>query len=689
MLGKVQINLEDLLLAYQKMCWVHYLALTYETHRDICKIVHSTSRGHEAIQLALAWHLKPIDYIYPYYRDESVLLGIGMTPYQMILQLLAKKEDPFSGGRMYYAHPSLRDEDKPKIPYQSSATGMQAIPSTGAAHGIKYKEKQQLFSSDEELPIVICSLGDGAITEGEVSESFQEAVLHKLPIIYVIQDNGWSISAKSPEFTAMSPIEFAKGFKGLETISVDGWDFIECYETMRKTVETVRKERRPFMVHAKVPLLHHHTSGVRKEWYRDPEDLAQLSQICPRFTLKNQLLSIGIEESVLNEIENEAEKYIAEEFQKAIQAEEPALESLFEHVYAPTLITEEKGERTPKDGKEVVMVDAALHALEELMKVYPELVFYGQDVGGELGGVFREAALLAKKFGDSRVFNTPIQEAYIIGSTAGMSAVGCKPVVEVQFADYIWPGLNQLFTELSRSCYLSNGKWPVQSLIRVPIGAYGGGGPFHSSSVESVLCNIKGIKVVYPSNAADLKGLFKAAFLDPNPVVMLEHKGLYWSKVPGSKAARTIEPDENYVIPLGKGRVFLEASQEAIDNGESCLVVTYGMGVHWALNAAQKFHQQVEILDLRTLMPVDWDLISERVKVHNKVLVVTEESTVNTYAEALAGRIGREFFKFLDAPVKVIGSENVPAIPVNMNLEAFMLPNADKVAQVIQEILDF
>jgi len=689
MLGVVQINLEDLLNAYEKMCWVHYMALTYDNHRDICKIVHSTSRGHEAIQLAIAWHLKPIDYVYPYYRDESVLLGIGMTPYQMMLQLLAKKEDPFSGGRMYYAHPSLRDSDKPKIPYQSSATGMQAIPSTGAAHGIKYKEKQKLFLPDEELPIVICSLGDGAITEGEVSEAFQEAVLHQLPIIYVIQDNGWSISAKSYEFTAMSPIEFAKGFKGLETISIDGWDFIECYETMRKTVETVRKERRPFLVHAKVPLLHHHTSGVRKEWYRSPSELESLLQICPRITLRNQLLNMGIEESVVINIEQEAEKLISEEFQKAIQAEEPSLDSLFEYIYAPSPITEEKGERTPQNGQEVVMVDAALHALEELMKEYPELVFYGQDVGGELGGVFREAALLAKKFGDNRVFNTPIQEAYIIGSTAGMSAVGCKPVVEVQFADYIWPGINQLFTELSRSYYLSNGKWSIQSLIRVPIGAYGGGGPFHSSSVESVLCNIKGIKVAYPSNAADLKGIFKAAFLDPNPVVLLEHKGLYWSKVPGSKAARTIEPDENYVIPLGKGRIFLNASQSAIDNGESCLVVTYGMGVHWALNAAQKFNQQVEILDLRTLMPVDWDLISERVKIHNKVLVVTEESTVNTYAEALAGRIGREFFKLLDAPVKIVGSENVPAIPVNMNLETFMLPNADKVALAIQEILDF
>ncbi len=689
MLGVVQINLEDLLSAYQKMCWVHYMAWTYENHRDICKIVHSTSRGHEAIQLAIAFHLKPVDYVYPYYRDESILLGIGMTPYQMMLQLLAKKDDPFSGGRMYYAHPSLRDEDKPKIPYQSSATGMQAIPSTGAAHGIKYKEKQKLFAENEVLPIVVCSLGDGAITEGEVSEAFQEAVLHQLPIIYVVQDNGWSISARTSEFTAMSAVEFAKGFKGLETISIEGWDFIESYETMRKVVETVRKERRPFMVHAKVPLLHHHTSGVRKEWYRSTQELENLLQICPRITLRNQLLNMGIEESILLEIEKEAERYISEEFQKAVQAEEPPLESLYEHVYAPTPVTEERGERTPRGGKEVVMVDAALHALEELMKVYPELVFYGQDVGGELGGVFREAALLAKKFGDNRVFNTPIQEAYIIGSTAGMSAVGCKPVVEVQFADYIWPGLNQLFTELSRSYYLSNGKWSIQSLIRVPIGAYGGGGPFHSSSVESVLCNIQGIKVVYPSNAADLKGLFKAAFLDPNPVVLLEHKGLYWSKVPGSKAAKAIEPDENYIIPLGKARIFLEASQEAIENGESCLVITYGMGVHWALNAAQKFNQQVEILDLRTLMPVDWNLISERVKVHNKVLVVTEETTVNTYAEALAGRIGREFFKFLDGPVQVVGSANVPAIPVNTYLEEFMLPNADKVADAILELLNF
>jgi 2-oxoisovalerate dehydrogenase E1 component len=217
------------------------------------------------------------------------------------------------------------------------------------------------------------------------------------------------------------------------------------------------------------------------------------------------------------------------------------------------------------------MVDSALFAIRELMEKHPECLLYGQDVGARLGGVFREAATLAQKFGDNRVFNTPIMEAFIIGSTVGMSVAGLKPIVEVQFADYIWPGLNQLFTEVSRSCYLSNGKWPISCIIRVPIGAYGSGGPYHSSSVESVLLNIRGIKICYPSTGADLKGLMKAAYYDPNPVVMLEHKGLYWSKIKGTEDAKTVEPDEDYIIPLGKGRVVIEASQTNIEKGKTAL----------------------------------------------------------------------------------------------------------------------
>src|SRR5206468_5377709 len=211
-----------------------------------------------------------------------------------------------------------------------------------------------------------------------------------------------------------------------------------------------------------------------------------------------------------------------------------------------------------------------------------ECVVYGQDVGKRLGGVFREAATLGEKFSDVRVFNTAIQEAYIIGSTVGMSAVGVKPIVEVQFADYIYPGFNQLVTEVSKSCYLTCGKFPVQTVIRVPIGAYGGGGPYHSASIETTLLSIKGIKIVYPSNAADMKGLLKAAFLDPNPVLMLEHKGLYWSKVPGTEDAKTIEPSDDYIIPLGKGNVVLKADPSKVSSGESCVIITYGMGVYWS-----------------------------------------------------------------------------------------------------------
>ncbi|MDW8158900.1 MAG: thiamine pyrophosphate-dependent enzyme [Bacteroidia bacterium] len=689
---KVRIESDTLLNAFELMSYVSEMALVYDQNRELCKYVHSTSRGHEAIQLAAAFLLKPFDYVYPYYRDESILLGIGMEPYDLMLQLLAKKDDPFSGGRHYYAHPSLRLPDKPKIPYQSSATGMQAIPATGAAHGLKYLEEQGLakYADADHTPIVVCSLGDGAITEGEVSEAFQMAVLHKLPIIYLIQDNNWSISAYKDEFAAMSAPEFAKGFPGLEVRQVDGADFLECYQTLSQVYATVRRERRPFLVHAPVPLLGHHTSGVRKEWYRPQEEYLDAQTKDPYVILRKQLIEIGFAPSILDDIEQRARQKVRESFERAKNAPDPGPEDLHTYYYAPTPVTEEKGERVPVNNKgEVVMVDAALHAMDEILRKHPEALLYGQDVGGRLGGVFREAATLAAKYGKGRVFNTPIQEAYIIGSTAGMSAVGCKPVVEVQFADYIWPGLNQLFTELSRSYYLSNGKWPIQSLIRVPIGAYGAGGPFHSSSVESILANIRGIKVVYPSNAADMKGLFKAAFYDPNPVVILEHKGLYWSKVPGSKEARTIEPDENYIIPLGKARVAQEADPKEIKRGNSCVIITYGMGVYWAKNGSKSFPGQVEIVDLRTLEPLDWEMVGEAVKRHGKVLVLTEEPPLNSFAEALTGRIARHFFQHLDAPVALLGSEMVPAIPLNSTLEALMLPSAEKVARELEKLLNY
>lgn len=687
MLAEKTITKEVLEKAYMTLCTAKSMTELYEENfKIVSKYVHATSRGHEAIQIATAMQLLPQDYAFPYYRDDSMLLGIGMRPYDLMLQLLAKKEDPFSGGRTYYSHPSLRDEDKPKIPHQSSATGMQAIPSTGVALGMQYKELVGLDDKSlKDKPLVVCSLGDASVTEGEIAEAFQMAALKQLPILYLVQDNGWDISANEEETRAQNAFEYAAGFNGLEAISIDGANFTESYLAIQEVIKTIREERRPILVHAKVPLLNHHTSGVRMEWYRD--DLEEARSRDPYPVLRNQLLSYGFTEDEVKAIEAEAKAVVAKDLDEAMKAEDPKPEDLFTHDFAPTPITEEKGERSPTDKEEVVMVDCALFAVEELMKKHKECLLYGQDVGGRLGGVFREAATLAQKFGDERVFNTPIQEAFIVGSTVGMSAVGLKPIVEVQFADYIWPGLNQLFTEVSRSCYLSNGKWPVSMILRVPIGAYGSGGPYHSSSVESIVTNIRGIKIAYPSNGADLKGLMKAAYHDPNPVVILEHKGLYWSKVKGTDAARTIEPSEDYILPFGKANIVQRIWPQ--DEKETMTIVTYGMGVHWALNATKSMKDVVEVIDLRTLYPLDEETVMESVKKTKKCLVVTEEPTNNSFARALSGKIQEECFRYLDAPVMTIGSENMPAIPLNSTLEQTMIPSTEKVKEKIDELLAY
>ena len=698
----IPISTDVLLRGYCLVVTAKTMAETYEENfRFVSKYVHAVSRGHEAVQVALGMQLLPQDVLGPYYRDDAMMLAIGSTPLDMMLQLMAKRDDPFSGGRQYYCHTSLNDVDKPTIPHLSAATGMQAIPMTGAALGIAYKEAVGLSDkNDDEKPIVVCSFGDASITEGEVSEAFQMAVLKKLPILYLVQDNGWDISANAAETRAQDAAFYAQGFNGLETRRIDGADFAECYTTFNEVIDIIRRERRPFLIHAKVPLLTHHTSGVRKEWYRD--DLEEHFSRDPYPRLRQSMLDAGFTEGDLLDIDNEVKTLVINDFEAAKAAADPTPEDLLTHDFAPTPILEEQGERVPQItksevqteysggiGKPTVMVDAALHAIEELMSQHKECLFYGQDVGRRLGGVFREAATLAEKFGDERVFNTPIQEAFIIGSTVGMSAVGLKPIVEVQFADYIFPGINQLFTEVSRSCYLSNGKFPVSMVLRVPIGAYGSGGPYHSSSVETLITAIRGLKIAYPSNGADLKGLLKAAYYDPNPCIIFEHKGLYWSKVKGTEGAKTIEPDADYMLPFGKANIILKADNECVTKGKSLVVVTYGMGVHWSLNAAKAFKGRIEILDLRTLFPLDEALIFETVKKHGRCLVVTEEAVNPSFAQSLAGRIQEQCFEGLDAPVRTIGAVNMPAIPLNEVLERTMVPSIEKVGEALSLLLDY
>jgi 2-oxoisovalerate dehydrogenase E1 component len=673
---------------FEYMCMAKTLAEKYEANKEVTsKYVHATSRGHEAIQVALGMQLQPCDWVSPYYRDDSILLSIGIKPYELMLQVFAKKDDPFSGGRTYYSHPSLNRDDMPKIIHQSSATGMQAIPTTGIAMGIQYKENEGIDHSNSEKPLVVCSLGDASCTEGEVSEDFQMAALKQFPILFLVQDNEWDISANAEETRAQDISKYAQGFNGIEVRTIDGSNFEESYNTVQEVFGLIREERRPFLIHAKVPLLGHHTSGVRMEWYRD--DLEDAKKKDPYPKLKKLLEKKGVSISDIINTESRIKLEVDEQYERALNAEDPSTDSLQDFIFAPTQITEESGERSPKGKKKTVMVDSALFAVREIMQKHPEALLYGQDVGGRLGGVFREAATLAQTFGGNRVFNTPIQEAFIIGSTVGMSAVGLRPIVEVQFADYIWPGLNQLFTEVSRSYYLSNGKWPVSCVVRVPIGAYGSGGPYHSSSVESVLANIRGVKLVYPSNGADFKGLMKAAYYDPNPVVILEHKGLYWSKIKGTEEAMSVEPSEDYVIPIGKARIVEEADDLHVENGESIGIISYGRGIYWSLEAMKEYKGKVELLDLRSLNPLDHDAMNELCQKHGNIIIVTEESIECSFSLGLAGRLQRDNFKYLDAPIQIVGSVDTPAIPLNSELELTLLPNAEKVSKAIDQIIKF
>ena len=329
---RTSIKKQILTAAFEKLCMAKSMTELYEANfKIVSKYVHATSRGHEAIQVAAGMQLLPQDFAFPYYRDDAMLLGMGLRPFDLMLQLLAKKNDPFSGGRSYYSHPSLREPDKPKIPHQSSATGMQAIPATGLALGIQYKEQLGLKEEANEKPIVLCSMGDASVTEGEVAEAFQMATLRKLPILFLIQDNEWDISATADEFRSQNAAEYAKGFHGLESLSIDGTDFIESFNTLQKVIAIMREERKPFLVHARVPLLNHHTSGVRMEWYRDDLEKEKLRDPYP--ILKNQLLEKGFTPDEVEVIERRAFETVKNDFEKALLEEDPQPDSLYNHIF--------------------------------------------------------------------------------------------------------------------------------------------------------------------------------------------------------------------------------------------------------------------------------------------------------------------------------------------------------------------
>ncbi len=665
--------------AYFLMCATREMDRLYEEKKDVFgRYAHSTSRGHEALQIAAGLQMHPYDYAAPYYRDEALLLAMGIPAGALMRQLLARGDDPFSGGRNGYGSPVLRRDNLPVVPFLGPNTGNHVVAATGMAQGLAYLSSQNL-RSDFDRPVVLCSMGDGALTGGEVAEALQVALLKRLPIIYLVQDNDWSRTARAEEYRAMDPYEFAGGIKGMRRTRVNGADFVQAYESLRLAIEYVRIERMPVFLHAKCPLIGHHSSGLRREQYRPEENLELHRKDDPIIRLRKYLIIEGENEEALEGIDTEARNWVAEELDKVISGESAAHESITLHTFAPiTPAGETPEEETQPEAENITSARIAARTLDKILASGRETLYYGQDVAGMSGGLYGEAAGLAERYGIERVFNMPAQPAYIIGSTLGMAAAGCKPVVEVA-ADQLWAGLNQLVHGLSKSSYLSGGQFPAQVLIRVRTGAYGGGGPFRSGSLESVLLRIPGIKVAYPSDAADLAGLLQSGFNDPNPVVLLEHRGLYGISSPATGAP----------VPLGKARLVQEASAGKREEGSSVALITWGMGVHWAREAAGKLDGAAEILDLRTLYPLDWEAIAGSVKRHNKVLILTEEATHGSFAEALAGRISRELFKLLDAPVFVCGAEAVPAMPLNEALEKAVLPDADKVAKAIEELMAY
>lgn len=673
------------------MCQAKAISDIYEQNRQAIKYVHVPPRGPEAIQIALAFRLLPCDYVCPCYPDDSLLLGLGFSPYTLMLQLLAKHDDIFSNGRAYYGYASYKGADKPTILSSNSHTGIQAIPATGIAQGLQHLKKinSPLYrrGPQDEEPLAVCLLDNVNITEGEVSEAFQAAASNRLPIIYIVQNHTGSDKTATAEAGITSAYELAAGLPGMSRLSIDGADFSESFFAVREVIRKVREGDGPWILQAEMPTLMSDNSGNVREFNRKDRKETDLKD--PLLKIEQQLKLNGCTTDEMLDVIEEARNTIKSDFNRAVSAADPDPSKVKKYVFLPTPVTGESGERNPGNGNKVFIAEASAHALTEIMESHPEVIVLKQNAGRKPVADSSLTDTIGGEFKNQKVFSTNNQKAYIIGSSVGLATTGIKPIIEVQSSDSIYGGMNQLVNEVSKSCYLSCGKFPIPVVIRIPVGTYESGGPYLSISNESALLSVRGIKVVYPSNAADMKGLMKAAFYDPNPVVIFEHRGLRENSIPGAQESGVVEPDEDYVIPLGKGRIALEATPERVEEGDSCCIITYGMGVYWAMNAAEFFPGRVEIIDLRTLYPLDENLVYDTVWRHGKCLVLTEEQLNNSFGEALSGRISSNCFHVLDAPVQVMGALSLPAVPMNTELERAVFPDTEKVKAAIDGLLNY
>ncbi len=631
---------------------------------------HIAGAGHEAVQTVTGMMLDPEkDWLFPYYRDIALVLSLGFTPKDFFLQCFAKGDDPSGGGRQLSCH---WGSSKINLPAQSSPTGTQFLNAVGCALSIRKRKAEG---------IAYVSSGEGTTSQGEFHEAVNWASREKLPVLFVIENNKYAISVPVTQQSGgkgNSVSEMMGGYENLHRIKIDGTDFFESYNKVKEAVDYIRSGNGPALIEAEVVRLLSHSSSDDQKKYRAPEELQEDIKRCPIEKFKKLLIDSKIitkdefdeiKQGIVNEINDAADE--------ALKAEDPDFESADRFVFDESGFKEElEYEKKKPSGNKIVMVDAINHALKEEMERNDKIYVFGEDIADSKGGVFTATKGLSKQFGEDRVFNSPLAEASITGVAVGMALTGLKPVVEIQFGDYIWPGFMQLKSELSTIRYRSNNNWSAPVVVRVAIGGYIHGGLYHSQNIESIFAHIPGLYIAYPSNAADAKGLLKTACRINDPVLFCEHKGLYRQSF-----AITPEPDDDYLIPFGKAKVVKE--------GNDITVVSYGVSMWDSVNAAKKLEDEgysVEVIDIRTIIPLDNETIFNSVKKTNKAIIIHEDTLTAGFGAEIASRIADNCFQYLDGPVRRIAAKD-SHIPYSPILENSILPNRKKIYDGIKELL--
>jgi len=633
---------------------------------------HIAGAGHEAVQIAAGLQLNPRkDWLFPYYRDLALVLTAGVTPKDFFLQCFAKEDDPSSGGRQlpgHFGHPDFN------IPSQSSPTGTQFLNAVGTALASIKKE---------ENAITYVSSGEGTTSQGEFHEAVNWASREKLPVLFLIQNNKYAISVhvnqqiggKDGSVSAMM-----SGYGNLLIKKIDGTDFFESYDAVKEAIDYIKKGNGPALIEAEVVRLMSHSSSDDQKKYRDKKELEEDLRRDPVEKLSGRLISEGqLTKEELDKIKSEVLEEIENASAEALKAADPNPRNACKYIFSESSLKNNlEYEKSGRFGEKIVMVDAINHALHEEMKMNDKIFVFGEDIADSKGGVFTATKGLSSKFGEKRVFNSPLAEASIIGVAAGMAMSGLKPVVEIQFGDYIWPAFMQFKSEVATIRYRSKNTWSAPVVTRVAVGGYIHGGLYHSQNIESIFAHIPGILIAYPSNAADAKGLLKTACRLDDPVIFCEHKGLYRQSF-----AMSPEPDENFLIPFGKSKVVKE--------GKDISVITYGVSVWDSLNAARKLEQEgfsVEVIDIRTIVPLDEESIYKSVKKTNKAVVIHEDTFTAGFGGEIAARIADNCFAFLDGPVRRITSKD-SHIPYSPILENAVLPNRERIYKGIKELLEY